>query len=440
MPVFAGKQRRSRIHRIIKTGNNSLIRIFAVISFFLGGLAFDELYAQPDSPGRALTHDRYKMPVQKETPSQKDLIDCWRALTGSKNPRVDTIDRSVGRLHFSMVPAIGYTLSTGWAGILAANVGFYTSNPDKTNLSSITTSMVYSQYNQLTVPILANLWTRNNKYNFVTDWRYYKYPQDTYGLGEHSALRNAELIDYSHLRIHQSVLRKIVPAFYAGIGYFLDYHWNVNRSRKGDSVLSDAENYGLPSHSLSSGPGITLLYDNRKNSINPSGGLYANVLYRDNLKIFGSDDNWQSLTIDIRKYFPFPSGSHNILAFWSYDWLTISGKPPYLDLPSTGWDAYNNTGRGYIQGRFRGKNMLYLESEYRFRITRNGLLGGVFFVNGQSFSNYPSNSADYDVIWPGFGAGIRVKVNKHSNTNIAVDYGFGADGSHGLFVNLGEVF
>jgi hypothetical protein len=84
--------------------------------------------------------------------------------------------------------------------------------------------------------------------------------------------------------------------------------------------------------------------------------------------------------------------------------------------------------------------MLYLESEYRFSFTRNGLFGGVVFVNGQSFSNYPSDSNDYDVIWPGFGAGLRIKVNKHSNTNIAIDYGFGADGSHGLFVNLGEVF
>jgi hypothetical protein len=38
------------------------------------------------------------------------------------------------------------------------------------------------------------------------------------------------------------------------------------------------------------------------------------------------------------------------------------------------------------------------------------------------------------------GVGLRIKVNKQSGANIAVDYGFGADGSHGLFVNIGEVF
>jgi hypothetical protein len=127
-----------------------------------------------------------------------------------------------------------------------------------------------------------------------------------------------------------------------------------------------------------------------------------------------------------------------VLAIWSYDWLTLSGKPPYLDLPATGWDTYNNTGRGYIQGRFRSENMLYLEAEYRFVISRNGLFGGVAFANVQSFSDYPSR--EFSKLWPAAGAGLRIKVNKHSDTNIAIDYGIGVDGSKGFFVNLGEVF
>ncbi|WP_332369508.1 hypothetical protein [Spirosoma telluris] len=41
---------------------------------------------------------------------------------------------------------------------------------------------------------------------------------------------------------------------------------------------------------------------------------------------------------------------------------------------------------------------------------------------------------------PAVGGGIRIKMNKISRTNLSVDYGFGMDGSHGLFFNLGEVF
>jgi hypothetical protein len=116
----------------------------------------------------------------------------------------------------------------------------------------------------------------------------------------------------------------------------------------------------------------------------------------------------------------------------------VSGTPPYLDLPSTAWDEFNNVGRGYIQSRFRGRNLIYLETEYRFRLTQNGLIGGVVFLNAQCVSNWPGNN--FDTVWPGMGAGLRIKVNKHSNTNMCLDYGFGVDGSQGLYFGLGEMF
>jgi hypothetical protein len=107
-------------------------------------------------------------------------------------------------------------------------------------------------------------------------------------------------------------------------------------------------------------------------------------------------------------------------------------------LPYTESDTYANMGRGYIGGRFRGKDMVYLESEYRYGITSNGFLGGVVFVNAQSFTEPVTNR--FEAIAPGWGAGIRIKLNKFSRSNICLDYGFGLHGSQGIFANLGEVF
>jgi len=402
-----------------------LYRIITILLLFFSGLFVNPVYAQSDTSLQKINN-------------QKDLVDVFQSFKEKKSNNPSDTIRKVSKYHVTVVPFIGYTLTTGVAGIIASNVGFYTNDPDRTNVSSISSAPVYTQYSQLTLPVLANIWTKDNKYNIVIDWRYYKYPQDTYGLGGHTSLKNADQIDYSHIRIHQSVLRNIAPDIYAGAGYFLDYHWNIEEEGLPEGFISDAQKYGLPTTSMSSGPVLTFLYDNRKNSINPQGGLYANILYHPNFTFLGSDHNWQSLTIDVRKYIKFPRGCNNILAFWGYAWLTPSGNPPYLDLPSTAWDMYNNTGRGYIQGRFRGKNMLYGETEYRFGITNNGLIGAVVFVNAQSFSNYPSN--DIDAIWPGYGLGIRIKVNKNSNTNIGIDYGFGEGNSRGFFVNLGELF
>lgn len=373
-------------------------------------------------------------------PGQKDIIDILGWLVKSPGlVKHDTFThKTTGRYHVSLAPGIGYSLSTGFGAIIASNVAFYTTNSEAAKLSNMFADVVYTQNNQFIAHTQGNIWTKNNKFNIVTDWRYLKYPQKTYGLGGHTNLEKSYDQDYQYLRLYTTVLKSIGNNFYAGFGYSLDYHWNISETGGDSTVVSDAKAYGLASKSVSSGLNFNLLYDNRDNSINPDRGAYISVLYRPSFTFMGSDLNWQSLRVDIRKYVRFPASSENVLAFWSFNWLTLQGNPPYLDLPSTGWDPYNNSGRGYIQGRFRGKNMLYLETEYRFKVSRNGLFGGVVFANAESFSELITNK--FEVISPAAGFGARFKFNKNSKTNVAIDYGFGAGGSQGFFVNLGEVF
>ena len=245
-------------------------------------------------------------------------------------------------------------------------------------------------------------------------------------------------INFTGFKFHQTVLTSVANNFYAGIGFYYDKFWNI---RVLDSVtrrINTAINRELGTTEIASGFSLRMLYDNRINQINAENGWYINTVLRDSRKFFGSDNNWQSLLLDIRKYIKMPGNSSNVLALWSLNWLTINGTPPYLLLPSTGWDDQYNSGRGYIQGRFRGNKMYYFESEYRFKISRNGLLGAVLFGNLQSFSGELSDQ--YTHLLPGYGAGLRIKLNKHSGANLCLDYAFGQNGSNGFFVNLGEVF
>ncbi|MCF2495849.1 hypothetical protein [Dyadobacter chenhuakuii] len=367
---------------------------------------------------------------------QKDIIDVLKGLRKKHRQdsvKVDTVLKT-GKVLFSIVPAFGYTLTSGLIGSMNVNSAFYSSDPHKTRLSSITANFIYTQYKQITIPLQASIWTRDNDLNILTDWRYFKYPQDTYGLGPNSEIKDASQIDYRHIRLHQTVLKKVTESFYAGLGFFYDYRWNILL----EDTNADVTKYGLTPKSISSGPVATLVYDNRTNSINPEKGFYTSIQYRSSLEKLNSTSNWNSVVVDIRKYFNLPQGSRNTLAFWNYNWLVVSGKAPYLDLPSTGWDPATAMGRGYIQGRFRSPKLLYFETEYRMSLTRNGLLGAVVFGNAQSVSNWPANN--FTKIAPGGGVGLRIKVNKKSRANVAIDYGFGMKGSRGLFVNLGEVF
>jgi hypothetical protein len=370
---------------------------------------------------------------------ERDLIDLAADIL--KNPSIlkrDTARKKTGRIYFSGSPSPGYSLSSGWAAIIVANGAFYTSEDPDAKISNVYTDAVYTQMQQFVFHLQSNIWTRHNKYNIVNDWRFYSYPQRTYGLGANSDVNDFADQDYHYIRLNQTILRTIAPNLFAGIGYGIDYHYNISQTGNTGKAMSDINAYGVPPSSTSAGLNFAFLFDDRVNSINPWGGSFVNIVYRPNMTALGSDTNWQSLLVDLRKYVPFPANSQNILAFWNYNWITLSGNPPYLDLPSTGWDSYSNVGRGYIQGRFRSKNLLYFETEYRFRVTHSGLIGGVVFANAQAVSDWPSNT--FQSIKPAAGFGVRLKFNKYSRTNVAIDYGFGTGGSQGIFVNLGEVF
>jgi hypothetical protein len=370
---------------------------------------------------------------------EKDMGDVMHRLFNRNMPLPpDSAEIKDTHKHFSVVPAIGYTLQTGFAGIISGNMAWYNDMAANTKISSVSTNVTYSQYRQIIIPFQINIWTKGNRYNIITDCRFINYPSSIYGLGEQIDPNQGYAIDFSGIKLHQTIMKALSGNFYIGAGYYFDKFWNIQAVDSLSEDLNGQLKKTLGNKETASGAVLRFLYDSRLNQINPQQGIYLNIAYRSNLKSLGSDSNWQSVLIDSRAYFHFPKRSRNVLGFWLMEWLTTSGSPPYLLLPSTGWDDNYNSGRGYIQGRFRGNNMQYFESEYRFGISANGILGGVAFVNLQHFSSDISSA--YNKFFPGYGLGLRIKLNKHSGANLCIDYGFGQNSSRGFFVNLGEIF
>lgn len=382
--------------------------------------------------------------IQKEAtsaaglqPGYKDIADVLKKWF----PRLpitphDSATLREGKRFVLVIPQVGYTLQTRGLVAVVVNAAF---RQPRANMSSVTGTLQYTQNNQIIAIFNSLIWSPDNRFLWSSDWRLMHYPQATYGLGMYTTTDRVINMDYAYLRLHQNLSHRLAENLYAGLGYALDLHWNIDsyNSQREVSRISRYP-YGVTGRSVSSGPTVHLLYDNRRNAINPNGGLYANVVFRSNMSILGSDETYQSILLEARKYIHFPGQSDNILAFWSYNAFTLHGNPPFLDLPSTGWDSSGNVGRGFIQGRFRGKKMIYAETEYRFHLTTNRLLGGVVFANAQTVSE--QSSGQFEKVVPAIGTGLRLKMNKISRINLAIDYGFGFDGSHGLFFNLGEVF
>lgn len=267
----------------------------------------------------------------------KDVIDIYYKIIHKKNSeRSDTVRKTPGKLYSSFFITPSYAVQSGF-GIDFSNVSaMYLS--ESANISSLLTYITFTQKKQIIIPILTNIFTKDNRWNFQGNRRYLKYPVSTFGLGNHTSNDNEVKLDFSTLRISELFLRKAGKNVYAGAGYSLSKYWNIIQSDKGTNDYYDQ--YRFDTNPFSSGFLLCFQYDSRENSLNPRNASYFNTTFSQNLTALGSNTNWSSLMIDARHYMKFPAGSNNVLAFWNYDVLTLAGKPPYLDLPSNGWDEY----------------------------------------------------------------------------------------------------
>ena len=146
------------------------------------------------------------------------------------------------------------------------------------------------------------------------------------------------------------------------------------------------------------------------------------------------------LYAEFRDYFNVQkSRPGHLIGVWFWGVFQTDGHVPYLALPAITWDTYGRSGRGYIQGRFRGTNMVYGEVEYRLPLSENGLFGAVAFANATTASNPITGQDLFFSIAPAGGFGLRIKMNKKDRTNVCVDYGIGRSFT-GIYFNIRETF
>jgi hypothetical protein len=373
-----------------------------------------------------------------DTIGKRDLVDIAKSVFHI-NPKPDSAKKGKA-FYFSALPLSNAVPGGGRALFTSTTAGFYMGDRATTYLSSVTFSPYFNFKGRYGFPFRSSVWLKDNSWNIQGDTRFLVYPQNTWGLGGGQPEFNKFLVNYEYVRFYQSALKRITSYLYAGLGYNMDYYLDIETNDKNALQKFTGYPFGTSSdhNSFSSGITANLLYDSRNNEFNPLPGAYTSVVYRMNAHALGSDANWQSLYIDVRKYISLTSTKqHNVLAFWAYYWKTFGNGIPYLNLPSIGWDPYQRSGRGIEQNRYRGKKLLYFETEYRRDITANGLLGFVMFANVNSVSEPDTKRFTY---WhPAGGTGLRIKFNKGSGTNIAIDYGFSQNYSS-IILGLGEAF
>jgi hypothetical protein len=370
---------------------------------------------------------------------QRDVTDLFRAITRqSIRTEVDNTPRP--GLSLTVLPSIGYNPSYGFFIGASVSLAGWLGDPKTTQLSSGSIGASYSTTQQTSVQFRSDFWLPGNQWDFKGDWRYLDTSQPTYGLGPAEPTQEPDSMDFVLYRLHQAAfLRMGGSQIYTGLGFLFDRYDEIRDrgAEAGGRTAFSVYSGGTPTRTQSVGVSANVLIDTRDNPINAARGLYWNGSIQSYQRVLGSDKSTQGLWSDFRSYTRLPGASRNVLAIWNYLWFTF-GKPPYLDLPAIGWDTYGRGGRGYLQGRIRATNQLYTEFEYRMRFTRDGLWGGVAFLN--LMASTQAENGTFGSLDPGYGAGLRVKFNKKTNTNASVDAARGQDEKTRFFFGLQEVF
>jgi len=411
-------------------------------------------------PNSVLGQDSLTLSLNTDCP-QKDLPDVIRAAL-HKPPKVKS--ESAGSL--LIVPIIGSNPATGFIFGIGGQYAFKMKG--STLYSNFNGSAQYTTKNQMIFMLKNSIYTRNNGIFLTGDWRYLLYSQTTYGLG--TTAPEGGILDYQYglwgtettddslsqpmkfnfARFHQSVSFRITKGLYAGLGYYYDGYSKIEDQKlslePGDTVLTShylySQYYGFSTTKyFSSALNINVLYDSRDNMLNAYKGIYGMASWRGSFEFLGNDVGGNFFQLEWRSFHSFSERNpRHLIGFWLMGNFTHEGHFPYMILPATAYDQRGRAGRGYTQGRFRGANMVYGEAEYRFPISKcGGILGGVLFLNATTADNKALSLNLFESVKPGYGAGLRIMIDKRSRTNLAVDVGFGQK-SFGFYLAASETF
>jgi hypothetical protein len=392
---------------------------------------------------------------------ERDITDVIREAL-KKPPKA----KASGDGSLLLLPVIGSNPATGF--MLGVGGQYAFKMPKSTQYSLIMGSVQYTTKNQFIFMLKNNIYTKYNRFFLSGDWRYLIFSQSTYGIGTNAP--EGGIIDYQYnlggvettsdslaqpmkfnfIRFYQSAGYKIADGMYLGLGYRLDSYMDIKdeklRLEPSDSLITSHYYYNTTNgfdtkKYIVSALNANFVIDKRDNMIRAFKGYYLSLNYRGGFKFMGSDRNSNLFQLEWRSFHGLSKHDpSHLLAFWLLGDFSEEGSLPYMILPATAYDQRGRSARGYTQGRFRGNNMVYGEVEYRFPISPcGGVLGGVVFANATSANNPFQSLKLFQSIKPSYGFGLRVKADKYSRTNFAIDFGFGQQ-SFGFYLAASETF
>jgi outer membrane protein assembly factor BamA len=384
-------------------------------------LSFD-LSAQKDStgvipveqiPDHIKLHDNIKVPVKVPV-----------TLPG-KQPAAQS---PANLRHILVLPIIGRSIETGWSfGVVGASTFHLNAHDSATRTSNAQAVALYTTRNQFVAALNGSIYFPGERFILNEQLSYSSFPDNFWGLGKSAPDSNKESYKFKQYYVYLHPQRRIGSNLFLGIIFEHQGVFDVEYEKGG--VFDREDIVGRYGYHIT-GLGLSFTFDTRNNAFSPSKGTMMQFWFDHFMPFLGSDYQYTSYTIDIRRFIRIYK--EQVLALQGYGMFT-AGEVPLRSLAALG--GANNM-RGYYAGRYRDKNQGVVQAEYRVPVI--GRFGVVGFAG---FGNVVPELKDinFEDLKYSLGGGVRIALNKSEKLNLRLDYGFGKD-SQGFYLQLGEAF
>ncbi len=331
-------------------------------------------------------------------------------------------------IDFSFLPGPFYNPEMD-LGIGLSAVGLYRVDPndEETQLSSLVINGFASTNGALGVTIANKTFLHHDQRRFYLDAEIADAPDVFYGVGYQDNYEDGNRSNFNNRQfsVRPMWLERLSETSFVGAGFDFSYA----QASSIDVLESDIDTDILAADSRSVGVNLMINYDTRDTVLNPSKGRILQVDAAWYRQALGGKTDFDMQSFLYSEYLPV--GSSGDVIAWQ-----LHGRFTQGDVP---WDQLSKLGgggllRGYTSGRYRDKQMLLTQAEYRLNLP--GRHGMAFWAGAGTVADKVSEFSR-DEILPNVGVGYRFEVKP--NVNLRLDMGFG-DGDSGFYFNVNEAF
>jgi len=287
---------------------------------------------------------------------------------------------------------------------------------------------LYSTRRQLAAEGVWNTYGAAERFVLRGRGGYIDYAEDYWGVGNQTLPEpDYAILTYQRWYVQHRIWRRVRGRVFAGISQHYSHTSN----------LRTTDQAGIPEiirgsgGSVVSGLGPTLLADYRNNPFSPTRGWYAEWATHIYTHKLGSQFNYIEHQLDLRKYVSF--NTRHMLGFQAIGNFT-SGPVPLRELPRLGGPTMM---RGFVQGRYRDRQLWSVQAEYRYMLNR--FIGAAaFLATGgvaptlSTFSAHTTRSAG--------GMGLRLLLNRKKQVYLRTDLALNSNRTTSFYIRMLDAF